>query len=84
MGAALCGGQEVTPELPDPGTPVLPPVVVLPDLPAGQGLEASLLPLLPGVSNAPRLFEADLRDGSPDGPPAWLLLSPWRREEEEP
>ncbi|NGM23151.1 filamentous hemagglutinin N-terminal domain-containing protein [Roseomonas stagni] len=83
MGAALCGGQEVTPEVPDPGVPVTPPVVVVPEIPTPSGptLSGSLV-LLPGASIAPRLLAADLRAGSPDGPPEWLLLSPWRREED--
>ncbi len=85
MGAALCSGQEVTPDLPDPVTPVtpIPPVVVpvVPDI-GGPSTVPGGLPLLPGGAIAPRLLASDLRAGSPDGPPEWLVLSPWRREED--
>ncbi len=84
MGAALCGGQPVTPDQPDPVTPpvVTPdPPLVVPVLPGG-GTTLAELPLLPGSAIAPRLLATDLRAGSPDGPPEWLLLSPWRREED--
>ncbi|SFK52620.1 two-partner secretion domain-containing protein [Falsiroseomonas stagni] len=85
MGATLCGGQPVTPDQPDPVTPPVvtpdPPPVVVPVLPGG-GTTLAGLPLLPGSDIAPRLLATDLRAGSPDGPPEWLLLSPWRREED--
>ncbi|WP_439552888.1 beta strand repeat-containing protein [Falsiroseomonas sp.] len=86
MGAALCGGQPVTPDLPDPVippvvTPDPPPVVVVPVVPDG-GAALAGLPLLPGSAIAPRLLASDLRAGSPDGPPEWLVLSPRRREDD--
>ncbi|WP_203070673.1 beta strand repeat-containing protein [Falsiroseomonas ponticola] len=88
MGATLCGGQPAAPDEPGPVTPpvvppVQPPVVVPVEPGTGAGSSALAgLPLLPGSAVAPRLLATDLRAGSPDGPPEWLLLSPWRREED--